>query len=115
LLWEDFFCFQFSIVSNNLASFAAELVVGVGRRTNSKFEKVSKVFCTYSVDLLLIINNLLQAFLSQLTLKDLLLNGTCGEEAVGEAAFLLTVTPTACGRLLVDSGVPIRVLVKAKE
>jgi hypothetical protein len=51
----------------------------------------------------------LETFLTELTLKDLFLDGTSGEESIGKASLLLPVSPATSCSLLVDCRVPIRI------
>jgi hypothetical protein len=59
--------------------------------------------------LVLIIDDVLQPLFAELSLDDLLLNGTGPHEAVDVTPLLLTFSPDATGRLLVAGRIPVRI------
>ena len=87
------------IVLNDLATRTTELVVRIRWCTRSEFEEVTQILGTEGIDLFLVIDNGLQAFLGKLTLKDFLLDGSRRQESVGEATLLLAIAPTSSSSL----------------
>jgi hypothetical protein len=84
--------------------------VRIRRSSSAKLEEVSQVLCAERIHLFLVIHDRLEALLTQLTLEDFLLDCPSCEETIGKAALLLTVTPTTSSGLLVNSWIPVRVL-----
>jgi hypothetical protein len=99
LFGKDFDVFHLCIVLKGLASFATKFIVSVRRCPGSQFEEIAEVFGTEGIHLLFIIHNGLQALLGKLTLKDLFFDRSGGQKSIGEASFLLSVSPASSGGL----------------
>ena len=83
--------------------------MGIARSARSEFEEVLEILRRKRVDLVFVVNNRLKALLGELTLEDLLLNGSSRKETIREAPLLLAISPATSSSLLVYCWIPIRI------
>jgi hypothetical protein len=73
----------------------------------TQLEEIFKVFGAELIDLFFIVHDRLKAFLRELALEYFFFDASGRQESVGEASFLLTISPATSGCLLVNGWIPI--------